>query len=195
MGGSPQSRAESDDLRRFAGPHQIDGPAPIYFIKTADPAATIDRLHQAVKEHASHILTRKSPNPTDAARPPVPARRKHIDLQTRTAQSGFVPEPLLEEAQYEAILDTVTSWAKSLERTPGTARTLKEEQLGELLLGTLNGYWQGAASGETFNASGKTDILIGHQDRNAFIAECKIWSGPNQRFTGARDDHAGPRPV
>lgn len=115
---------------------------------------------------------------SDAMRPPVPARRKHIDLSTRTAQSGFVPEPLLEEANYEAILDTVASWAKSLERTPGTVSTLREEQLRDLLLGTLNGYWQGAAGGEMFNASGKTDILIRHQDRNAFIAECKIWSGP-----------------
>jgi len=115
---------------------------------------------------------------SEATRPPVLARRKHMDLQARKTQSGFVPEPLLEEANYEAILDTVTSWAKSLERTPGTASALKEEQLRDLLLGTLNGYWQGAASGEMLNASGKTDILIRHEDRNAFISECKIWSGP-----------------
>ena len=32
--------------------------------------------------------------------------------------------------------------------------------------------------GETFNLSGKTDILIRVQDRNIFIAECKFWGGP-----------------
>ena len=46
------------------------------------------------------------------------------------------------------------------------------------MLGNLNTYWQGGAGGELFNGSGKTDILIRHGDRNAFIAECKIWHGP-----------------
>lgn len=33
------------------------------------------------------------------------------------------------------------------------------------------------AQGETFNKSGKTDILISEESRSAFIAECKIWRG------------------
>jgi hypothetical protein len=41
----------------------------------------------------------------------------------------------------------------------------------------LNGYFEGAAAGETFNAEGKTDILIRVDGRNIFIAECKIWRG------------------
>lgn len=57
-------------------------------------------------------------------------------------------------------------------------RGLDEEELRDLLLGNLNAYWQGGAGGELFNGSGKTDILIRHGDRNAFIAECKIWHGP-----------------
>jgi hypothetical protein len=32
-------------------------------------------------------------------------------------------------------------------------------------------------TGETFNAEGKTDILIRHEGRNIFIAECKFWHG------------------
>lgn len=31
---------------------------------------------------------------------------------------------------------------------------------------------------ETFNSSGKTDILIRVENRNIFIAECKFWRGP-----------------
>lgn len=113
-----------------------------------------------------------------APRQPVAAQRKHVTLQTRRAQSGFVPEPVLEEAIFRDVLGVVRSWATSLERTPGTAAKLDEEELRDLLLGTLNGYWSGAAGGELFNGSGKTDILIREGDRNVFIAECKIWHGP-----------------
>jgi hypothetical protein len=30
---------------------------------------------------------------------------------------------------------------------------------------------------EAFNFGGKTDILIGHEGRSLFIAECKFWAG------------------
>jgi hypothetical protein len=113
-----------------------------------------------------------------ARRQPVAARRKQVTLQTRRAQSRFVPEPVLDEAIYHDVLDVVRSWGTSLERTPMTTAKLDEEELRDLLLGTLNGYWRGAAGGELFNGSGKTDILIREGDRNAFIAECKIWRGP-----------------
>lgn len=131
-------------------------------------------LNDRALEDALGIPVRTS----DAPRPPVPARRKQLTLRNRRAQAGFVPEPLLEEATYQDVLDVVRSWANSLERTPATASKLHEEHIRDLLLGTLNGYWEGAAGGELFNGSGKTDILIREHDRNVFIAECKIWRGP-----------------
>lgn len=123
---------------------------------------------------ALDIPVRKAEGP----RPPIVARRKHVSLQTRRAQSTFVPEPVLADAVFHDVLDVVRSWAASLERTPMTTAKLDEEELRDLLLGTLNGYWRGAAGGELFNGRGKTDILIREGDRNAFIAECKIWRGP-----------------
>lgn len=33
------------------------------------------------------------------------------------------------------------------------------------------------AAGELFNGDGKTDILVRVEDRNAFIGECKFWTG------------------
>ena len=42
----------------------------------------------------------------------------------------------------------------------------------------LNSQFAGTATGETFNYSGKTDILIRVEDKNIFIAECKFWNGP-----------------
>lgn len=109
--------------------------------------------------------------------PPVPARRKQVTLETRRQQAEFVPEPVLDEAVYGEVVQITMSWARSLERT-GVATRLGEEDLRDLLLGTLNAYWEGAAGGELFNGAGKTDILIRHDDRNVFIAECKIWDGP-----------------
>lgn len=115
---------------------------------------------------------------TGAARLPIPAQRKDVTLETRQAQATFVPEPVLEEATYRQVLEQVQAWARSLERTPGTLAKLAEEDLRDLLLAQLNGYWKGRAGGELFNGSGKTDILIREIDRNVFIAECKIWDGP-----------------
>ena len=131
-------------------------------------------LNDRAVEEALGIPVRTS----SAPRQPVAAERKQVTQATRKSQVGFVPEPVLEEAIYQDVLDVVRSWATSLERTPSTAGKLDEEELRDLLLGNLNGYWRGAAGGELFNGSGKTDILIREGDRNAFIAECKIWRGP-----------------
>ena len=131
-------------------------------------------LNDRAVEDALGIPVRTS----SAPRQPVAAHRKQVTLKKRQEQSIFVPEPELGEAIYQDILDVVRSWATSLERTPSTADKLHEEELRDLLLGMLNGYWRGAAGGELFNGSGKTDILIREGDRNAFIAECKMWRGP-----------------
>lgn len=139
-------------------------------------------LNDRAVEDALSIPVRTSAAP----RPPVAARRKTVSLQMRRVQSAFVPEPILEEAIYRDVLDVVRAWATSLERTPRTTDKLDEEELRDLLLGTLNGYWCGSAGGELFNGSGKTDILIRDGDRNAFIAECKVWHG-SKAVTNALD--------
>ncbi|MFE3447070.1 hypothetical protein ACFXNW_28895 [Nocardia sp. NPDC059180] len=114
-----------------------------------------------------------------APRQPVPARRKQVSLEQRRASSAsFVPEPVLDEALYQEVLQQVHGWARTMERARGTSVKLGEEELRDLLLGALNGYWEGAAGGELFNGAGKTDILVRHNDRNVFIGELKIWRGP-----------------
>ena len=143
-------------------------------IRTTYAARRERILNDRAVEDALGIPVRTSAAP----RQPVPARRKQVTLEVRRAQVSFVPEPVLDEAIYRDVLDVVQSWARTMERTPKTADKLDEEELRDLLLGTLNGYWSGAAGGELFNGSGKTDILVRADDRNAFIAECKIWRGP-----------------
>src|SRR5262249_55009856 len=51
-------------------------------------------------------------------------------------------------------------------------------------------HYEGSATGETFNAAGKTDILVREGNRNLFIGECKIWHGSN-KFAEAIDQLLG----
>ena len=53
-----------------------------------------------------------------------------------------------------------------------------EEDIRQQFLVQLNGRFEGAATGETFNYEGKTDILVRVEGKNIFIAECKFWGGP-----------------
>ena len=60
-----------------------------------------------------------------------------------------------------------------MERSPSAFVTLGEEALRLHFLLALNGHYEGAATGETFNYEGKSDILIRVKGRNIFAAECK----------------------
>jgi hypothetical protein len=117
----------------------------------------------------------------DSARVAVPIKRKLIQVneaRSPTQGSPAAPEPYLENSAYEAILDVIASMSLLIERNPSTFARIPEEVLRDHFLLQLNGQFQGRAIGETFNANGKTDILLRDGDRNVFIAECKYWTGP-----------------
>jgi hypothetical protein len=108
----------------------------------------------------------------------APVARKTIRVTQRPQPKPFVPEAELENAVYEDVLTTIASFATALERSPNTFTKLHEEELRDFLLVILNANFVGQGGGEVFNNQGKTDILVRHGDRNVFIAECKIWTGP-----------------
>ena len=116
----------------------------------------------------------------------APITRRHISVQKPPTNRPYKPEPILDEGDYQQILKVIGDMSISIERSPSTFAKLGEEQLRDMFLVPLNGYFEGAAEGETFNAEGKTDILIRVEGRNIFIAECKIWRGP-QYLTEAID--------
>jgi hypothetical protein len=116
----------------------------------------------------------------------APITRKRISVQKLPTSKPYKPEPILDESDYQPILKVIGDMSISIERSPSTFAKLGEEQLRDMFLVPLNGYFEGAAGGETFNAEGKTDILIRVEGRNIFIAECKIWRGP-QYLTEAID--------
>jgi hypothetical protein len=107
----------------------------------------------------------------------APIVRKKVIATPAPTAAPFKPEPVLEEANYRAILEIIQSMALVMERSPSAFQTMGEENLRHQFLVPLNSHFEGSASGETFNFSGKTDILIREKGRNIFIAECKFWSG------------------
>jgi hypothetical protein len=125
----------------------------------------------------------------------IPVKRKTINLAA--APPTRVAEPKISDALYEEIVATISGFTNALERLPGSAsRLAQEETLRDFLLFILNSNYQGHAAGEVFNNHGKTDILLRYQDENAFIGECKFWKGQAKfaeavdqllRYTGWRD--------
>ena len=141
----------------------------------------------------------------DAPRP-VPLQRKHL-ATTRKNQGGTrgasdTPpsnDPRLTRAQYEEIVSILGETATGFERSPRTLVKLTEEEIRDQILIVLNSHFRGQATGETFNAAGKTDILVRVEDRNAFIGECKFYRGPKSvtsavgqllKYLAWRDAHA-----
>lgn len=109
----------------------------------------------------------------------VPVQRKSLVLSRPTVSPApFSPEPFLQEAVYDDILKSLRAMSLVIERNPYSFQKLGEEAIRDHFLINLNCWFEGQATGETFNGDGKTDILIRANDRNVFIAECKIWSGP-----------------
>ncbi len=117
----------------------------------------------------------------------VPTKRRESPVRRpKVSVEAFNPEPALEEAEYQHILEITRSMSLVIERNPDAFASLGEEAIRTHFLLQLNGHYEGSAMGETFNVSGKTDILIRAENRNVFIAECKFWKG-KKAFSEAVD--------
>lgn len=110
----------------------------------------------------------------------VPAKRTPA-IQTKpkpiVTEKGYKPEPALDESIYQQILRITHDVGKQFERLPSTYVGKEEEQLRDHFLLILEPNFEGSATGETFNKSGKTDILLRHDGTNVFVAELKYWRG------------------
>ena len=117
-------------------------------------------------------------------------RRKVAPQLPKVSGEPYSPEPALGMDDYENILSICSSMTNVMERSPRAFKALGEEDLRTNFLLHLNGHYEGQATGETFNYEGKTDILVRAQDKNIFIAECKVWAG-SQGFKDAIDQLLG----
>lgn len=105
-------------------------------------------------------------------------RRPAPVLPSAPPQQPMALEPVLADEVFEHILGVIRATGLSMERSPKTYANMGEEDRRQVLLTALNTHYRGQGMAEAFNVTGKTDILIRHEDANIFIAECKFWSGP-----------------
>lgn len=139
-----------------------------------------DRRAQLLKQNqvvaALGVPVRK---PTDLSKTfAVPATvRKQVAPRPQASSEKYTPEPALDEAIYNDILQTVFDTGRVFERLPSTYAGKDEETLRDHLILNLEPRFQIGTTGETFNKSGKTDILMRYENKNVFVAECKFWRG------------------
>ena len=108
---------------------------------------------------------------------PTPKFRKSVNVEPEVTEVGYKPEPTLPNSVYQDILQTIHDLGKQFERLPAIYSGKDEEAIRDHILFFLEPSFEGSATGETFNKTGKTDILIRHENSNVFIAECKFWNG------------------
>jgi len=92
----------------------------------------------------------------------------------------FSSEPMMAKEMYDDILRVIYDSGKSMEKKPALYKEKDEEGLRDQFLFVLETRYEGTtATGETFNRSGKTDIILKYSKdgSNLFVAECKFWHG------------------
>lgn len=108
----------------------------------------------------------------------VPSVRKKILPKPVIEKGKTEIHPTLSGEVYNEILKVINDMGKSFEKHPNTYKGKDENTLRDHILILLENHFEGtSASGETFNKSGKTDIIVKHEANNIFIAECKFWGG------------------
>lgn len=122
----------------------------------------------------------------------IPPVERRVIIKPQAPSAAFVPEPTLDAEIYGEILGVIDDLGRTMERHPSTYEGKDEEALRDLFLIMLAPHFSrsGSVTGETFNKSGKTDILIRHEQSNVFVAECKIWKGARE-FDKALDQLLG----
>ena len=105
-----------------------------------------------------------------------------VKRNIRPIQHTYNKEPTfsISDEAYTDILDAIKHTASTYERTPSSYKSMQEEDLRNTLLAALNATFKGDAVGEAFRNKGKTDICIEQANRAAFVAECKMWTGPKE---------------
>ena len=133
-------------------------------------------LQQANMVSALGLPMKRRPDSAVVSAVPIVRKKRPVELPP-SPREAFKPEPALPGTDYDYVLMVIDNMSRNIERSPSTFVKMKEEQIRDLILVNLNGHYEGEATGETFNAQGKTDILIRAEGRNVFIAECKFWGG------------------
>lgn len=107
----------------------------------------------------------------------IPLKRNIVPITTNYKSENAY---CISDKDYLDILATIKHTGSTCERTPSSYKSLKEEDLRNVFLAALNATYSGLATGEAFRNKGKTDICIEMENRAAFVAECKMWTGQKE---------------
>jgi hypothetical protein len=114
----------------------------------------------------------------------VPTVKKRIVPQPAVSKNKvFSSEPAMSTEMYEDVLKVIYESGKNMEKKPRLYQNKDEEGLRDQFLLFLETRYDGTtATGETFNRTGKTDMLLKYaQDSsNLFVGECKFWRGASE---------------
>jgi hypothetical protein len=191
-------RTETDELLRKIEQHLEAARADIGYYNSGllnmAQMAIRDR-RQRIERHRAHVQATGLPvgpprDPSKTYIADVIVRRPAPALPTARAEQPMELEPVLADEVYEHILSVIRQHGRSMERNPQTYADMGEEARRHVILDALNTHYRGAGTAEAFNFGGKTDILISHEGRSLFIAECKFWSG-QKGFTDTLDQLFG----
>lgn len=109
---------------------------------------------------------------------PNPRLKEKIIVKPVVHDKNFKPEPALDDSNFQKILKIINDVGKNFERLPSTYKGKSEEDIRDHILLILDPNFElGSAGGETFNKTGKTDILLRYDSSVVFVGECKFWKG------------------
>ena len=168
-----QHRNQTQDVDRYNG--GLRSNAKQLFDKRKAALKRKAEMRTALK-----VPIRKNTAPATFA---VPVKSpKRIVPRPVASSDAYSIDPVLDSTIYAEILQLIHDFGRQLERLPATYKNKDEETLRDHFLLLLQPHFglEGSATGETFNASGKTDILIRYQNQNIFVAEFKFWRGQKQ---------------
>jgi ElaB/YqjD/DUF883 family membrane-anchored ribosome-binding protein len=109
--------------------------------------------------------------------------RKRVGLSATPLVKNIKPDPKtpveykLDRGKVIDVLSIIENQGEQFEKTPCTFDGSGEEDFRNIFLVNLNSVFEGAATGETFQNKGKTDIYLNIEKGNILVFECKIWGG------------------
>jgi hypothetical protein len=135
--------------------------------------------HKNENDFYSAINIKVNPNTTSVFTAPT-IKKKDIPQPNISNKIEFSSVPTMSQVMYYDILKVIYDSGKNMEKKPALYVNKDEEGLRDQFLFVLETRYVGiTATGETFNRSGKTDIILKFADdgSNLFVAECKFWHG------------------
>jgi hypothetical protein len=114
----------------------------------------------------------------------TPILKKRDVVQPKLpGEKNYSSEPIMKKGAYDDFLKTIYEFGKNIEKKPSLYIGKGEEDLRDQFILILETRYEGTtATGETFNRSGKTDIILKYANdgSNLFVAECKLWHGESE---------------